>query len=330
MDNTEFLNKKTDSSVQSLHLHQEIIEEEILPRLPVKSLLKFRCVSKSWRSMIGSKRFIKTHLKNSTNNQNYAQWKVIFNSREHGMIQCSMRSYLDEEGLNLSPIDNPPDDCLMITTDLVVGCCNGLVCVVNADEFCFFVLNAATRISIELPETDLIHHLQFTKLGFGWEEESGAYKVFVGVFYEDDDERLGKVYSSETNSWKTVEHGSLDWHCSLGKFARGRLHWVAVNGGHTYIESFDLKREVFETMELPCKLPKGDGICPWLWVIEGCLSVVCDDYGKGKRRVWIMKEYGVKESWVEEISKPSKKIRRCCEAFFYPESLVSPIPQENL
>ncbi|XP_057803068.1 F-box/kelch-repeat protein At3g23880-like [Salvia miltiorrhiza] len=323
----DFLNKKTGSSVHSLHLHQEIIEEEILPRLPVKSLLRFRCVSKSWHSLIGSERFIKTHLKNSTNNQNYAHWKVILNSRKHGMVHCSMLSYLNEERVNLSPID----DNLMITTDLVVGCCNGLVCVVNADEFCFFVLNPATRISIELPEIDhLIHHLQFTKLGFGWEEESGAYKVFVGVFYEYGDERLGKVYSSKTNSWKTVEHGCLDWHCTSGKFACGRLHWVAVSGGHTYIESFDLKSEVFETMELPCKLRKGDGIRPWLWVIEGCLSVVCDDYGNGKRRVWIMKEYGVKESWVEEISKPSKKIRRCCEAFFYPESLVSPIPQDNL
>ncbi|XP_057803097.1 F-box protein CPR1-like [Salvia miltiorrhiza] len=209
---------------------------------------------------------------------------------------------MDEERVNISPIDDPTDDRLMITTDLVAGCCNGLVCVINTDECRFFVSNTATRISIELPD--------------------------IGLTYSSSS--INEIRSSKTNSWKTVEHGSLDWHCSLGKFACGRLHWVAVSGGYTYIESFDLKTEVFGTMELPCKLQEGDGIRPWLCVIEGYLSVVCDDIGNGKRRVWVMKDYGVKESWVEVITQPSEKFTRCCKVFFYPESLVSPIPQKNL
>lgn len=227
-----------------------------------------------------------------------------------------MRSYLNEESVHSSPVDDPTADHLM-TTGLAVGCCDGLVCIVNVNERLFFMWDPATRISIELPEIDF--DLQIMKYGFGWDEESGAYKVFVGVMYDDDHETLGKVYSSKTNSWKTVEHGCVDWYCSSGKSVCGRIHWLTMSG---HIEWFDLKSEVFGRIEQPCKAE--DGVELWLWVIGECLSVVRQD--NTKCSVWVMEEYGVKESWVELISQPASKVTPACEHFFYPESLVSPLP----
>jgi hypothetical protein len=52
------MQKKT----QTAELPEELVLDEILIRLPVKSLLRFKCVSKAWRTAISDPSFIRTHL----------------------------------------------------------------------------------------------------------------------------------------------------------------------------------------------------------------------------------------------------------------------------
>ncbi|XP_062015337.1 putative F-box protein At3g51171 [Rosa rugosa] len=42
--------------------YEEDVIAEILARLPVKSLMRFRCVCKSWRALISESYFVKKHL----------------------------------------------------------------------------------------------------------------------------------------------------------------------------------------------------------------------------------------------------------------------------
>lgn len=333
MDNE---NTPHQSSMQSLYLPQEIITEEILSRLPVKSLLRFRCVSKPLRSLIDSKRFAKTHLHNYTNNHtNYDHWRVILHCaphglRQHGPNQSSLRSYTDEPFLEPFPIDDPENNHLM--SGRVVDCCNGLFCVFKRPSF--FLWNPATRISTELPEVDL-QNLPIRKWGFGWEEESGAYKVFVGA--SDDEETIARIYSSKTNTWRRVEHGSLPLRGRFGKVAWGKIHWLAKNGEHVYIELFDLKSEGFGMIELPWKSKVSFSLS--LWEFAGCLRVGYEnnDNATSRDRVWVMEEHGVKKYWVEEIYELDEKVTHthtrthdgCCITTFYIQSLVSPLLLED-
>ncbi|KAL3506363.1 hypothetical protein ACH5RR_031745 [Cinchona calisaya] len=55
--------------------HELLIE--ILSRLPVKSLVKFKCVSRIWLSLISSPHFIKTYLKISSNLDGFSHHCLI-------------------------------------------------------------------------------------------------------------------------------------------------------------------------------------------------------------------------------------------------------------
>ncbi|XP_057802833.1 F-box protein At1g52495-like [Salvia miltiorrhiza] len=316
------------NTAKSQHLHQDIIEE-ILSRLPVKSLLRLRCVSKSWRCLIGSNRFIKAQLEKSRNYQNYARWQTIFNYNSEnpvpGLKRCSKLSYLNDPFVDPSPIDDPTNNHLLMAT----------------------LWNPATRISIELPKLDL----EIIKYGFGWDEQSDAYKVFAVLCSHVENEWIGNVYSSKTNSWKTVEHGSLDLDYEDGDYLCGKIHWVA---SENYIESFDLKSEMFGMIELPVKPEVG--VRPWLESLleeeeerGGRLRVVYEYTDNGTRIVWEIKKYGVKESWVKvSVGGPfpsynastsllwefddegvleifPSEIVGCDQTSFYIESLVPPI-----
>uniref|UniRef100_K4BVS7 F-box domain-containing protein n=1 Tax=Solanum lycopersicum TaxID=4081 RepID=K4BVS7_SOLLC len=50
---------------------------EILIRLPVKTLLKMRSVSKSWSSLISTPEFVKAHVKFSANNREFAHHRLL-------------------------------------------------------------------------------------------------------------------------------------------------------------------------------------------------------------------------------------------------------------
>ncbi|KAI3459039.1 hypothetical protein Pfo_015702 [Paulownia fortunei] len=252
------------------NLPEEIITE-ILSRLSVKSLLKFRCISKSWCSLISSKHFIKTHLENSTKNTTLAHHRIIstFMQPLWRLKHCSLHSLKK-----------------------------------------FFLWNPSTRKSKNLPDFDarLMHikHGFITKFGFGFDESSGDYKVYAVfslIWIDCRYQAIGKVYSLKADSWeniKSFKDGSpFD---EGGKFASGKLHWSKNSGLNSRwdICSFDLKSEVYGVVEQP-SYAEG-GFYPNLDAL-GCLCVLCD-YPKTSADVWVLKQYGVKESWDKVVTVP--------------------------
>ncbi|KAL6536574.1 hypothetical protein OROGR_001818 [Orobanche gracilis] len=293
------------SNVDTLNIPPEIIME-ILARLPVKSLLKFRCVCKFWLSLISSSQFIKIHLKNSTDNlilSNHMLLLTICN-RNFDLRHCSVKSLMFEPHTVAYTIDYPMKN--HHSAVWVVGSCNGLVCVA-IDEDDIFLWNPATRLSKKLPPVSVQLRQGFYYIwGFGYDESDDDYKV-VGVFcvFRDGShyDSVVKIYSLRTDSWKIIESfkGGVPLHDS-GKFASGKLHFPATHEFSDWnIVSLDLNSEDYGTVEQP---NYGEVFFDAsLGVLRGCLCVICN-YENVRSDVWVLKEYGIKESWTKLVTIP--------------------------
>ncbi|KAL3507355.1 hypothetical protein ACH5RR_032737 [Cinchona calisaya] len=292
--------------------HELLIE--IISRLPVKSLVKFKCVSRTWFSLISNPHFIKTHLINSSKKDDFGHHGLILtvlppNSHSH-LKQCSVESTLDVAATTTSevteidyPMKNP------YKSVWVVGSCDGLVCIA-IEEDDLFLWNPSIRKSKKLPDLGVkIKHGCYMIFGFGYDNLNDDYKV-VGVFcvfcggnvYETE----VRVYSLKSDAWKRIEDFKggvlLD---DSGKYANGKLHWASSHGFDSNpswkIISLDLGSETYGEVERP---EYGDGLYDWTFgVLGGCLSVLFD-YERTRADVWVMKEYGVRDSWSKVVSVP--------------------------
>lgn len=188
----------------------------------------------------------------------------------------------------------------------VVGCSNGLCCVL-VDGKDFILWNPSTRQYRKLPDV-YERYLWVDIEGFGYDERNEDYKILVvlmvswfGAFRS-----IFRLYSLKKNSWKTVDFGGDAPYKGQGVFVSGKLHWVrrdvVYRGIALNINSFDLGTEAVGVVEQP-RIADGYGLYPALGVLDGCLCVLCDNSDSGTE-VWVMKEYGVRESWCKVMSVP--------------------------
>ncbi|XP_073131532.1 F-box/kelch-repeat protein At3g23880-like [Henckelia pumila] len=289
-------------------LPEEIIVE-ILARLPVKSLLKFRCVSKSWLTLICSRQFIKSHLNNSRVGRNLSNYRIMFTicSPTFDLKHCPLSSLMQEPSTDACSIDYPKKHTQRAVW--FVDSCNGLICLALNEKELFF-WNPSTRKSKKLPPVNVNIKRGFYNIyGFGYNECDDDYKV-VGIFCVFGNagayESMVKIYSSKTNSWKRMEDfkGGVPLDDS-GKFASGKLHWSASSKlGLDFrwdIVSLDMKNEEYGIVEQPNYGERE--FDSTLGVLGECLCVLCN-YLCINADLWVLKEYGVKQSWTKVATVP--------------------------
>ncbi|CAI9104453.1 OLC1v1003122C1 [Oldenlandia corymbosa var. corymbosa] len=184
---------------------------EILLRLPAKSLVKFKCVSKPWRSLISSPEFIKTHLAIASGRDDYGHHRLIFTvlskSRKLRNQLYSVSSLLHKSisAAKVVNIDNPLQHPESVT---VVGSCNGLVCFYNRIGE-LVLRNPCTREYKKLPDTGIGGGNEAGSswiFGFGYDNLNDDYKL-VGIYwglYSDPDCKI-ILYSLKNNSWRKMD-----------------------------------------------------------------------------------------------------------------------------
>ncbi|KAL3328928.1 hypothetical protein AABB24_036174, partial [Solanum stoloniferum] len=152
-------NSKKDSIFTLPTLPSELIVE-ILLRVPVKFLLQFRCVSKSWLDLISSPKFVKTHLSLSVKNKDYPHHRVVLTVRNESISGESRPVHSDYSLSSLR--NNSVIDPFVLDFPMkkrqqgisIVGSVNGLICVAIGDGD-LFIWNPSIRKFKNLPDSRL-------------------------------------------------------------------------------------------------------------------------------------------------------------------------------
>ena len=201
------------------------------------------------------------------------------------------------------------------------GSCNGLICISNiADDIAFWNPNIRKhRIIPYLPTTPRSESdttLFAARVhGFGFDSFAGDYKLvrisyFVDLQNRSFDSQV-RVFSLKMNSWKELPSMNYALCCArtMGVFVENSnlnsssLHWVVTRKLEPFqpdlIIAFNLTLEIFNEVPLPEigeVNSESESFEIDVAVLGGCLSMIVN-YQTTQIDVWVMKEYGLKDSW---------------------------------
>ncbi|KAL4362268.1 hypothetical protein GQ457_04G024960 [Hibiscus cannabinus] len=290
-------------------LPQELILD-ILSRLPTPTLVQSRSVSRAWHILIRDKALVNKHFNRLLGNDPTFILKIRDQPPQN---QLYFGDFSSDVTIMTKKLTMPP-----LPSFHLVSSCNGLLCLrgTHASFGLICIYNPFTRDYIELPKLIAKHPSHHVGvLGFGLDATTDKYKV-VEVLYKGITRR---DFTSSSPSVESVVHilsvGSPTWR-NLGNFpfhfmwqksqvlVNGKLHWMSYpdkNNAANLIMSFDLADEQFQEVPMPDCI-SSDRDLHELVVLRGCLSAVSFDEENKELEIWVMKEYGVRESWVKEFS----------------------------
>ncbi|KAL9400893.1 hypothetical protein Peur_004742 [Populus x canadensis] len=241
---------------------------DILSRLPIKTILNCRCVCKTWLHYISDSFFAKLHLARSPTS---LLLKTISNNPESRNLQLVQ--------ITGKPLDGSHDDIYL---------CNPIL---------------GGYISIPPAAGQETRHLSNFALGYcAITKEYKVLRTFcskTGSYYQPEAE----IYTIGTGKWRSIQKALLNLRMFIvDSFVCGSIHWElrdeddCVNS----IGSFNFENEQFSQLSLPPRYDEGDVT---LTAFEGCLGLsFFHTYSDPQYEIWIMKEYGNKESWTKQFT----------------------------
>ncbi|OIT28093.1 PREDICTED: F-box/kelch-repeat protein At3g06240-like [Nicotiana attenuata] len=279
-------------------LPQEIIID-ILSRLPAKFIGQFRCVSKQWRHFLSDPQFIKFHF--SIHNK---EEKLICISRSHSLNTITFTHNITDGILRKLNFQQLSDNWVRI-----FGSCNGLVLVENEEKI-LFLINPTTLKYHKIPIFHFARQIpgSFSVSGLGYDFANDDYKVVTlsHYYYEHEpDIRITfiDIYSVRKGLWRRLENLPYDLEDSLqtsGVLVNGALHWLVSKlfDDSFVVVAFDLSYETFLEMPTPTTIDNNNVVCYDLVAVRGCLCMFTDTE-ENRIDAWMMKEYGVEDSWTK-------------------------------
>ncbi|CAM0949124.1 unnamed protein product [Alopecurus aequalis] len=247
---------------------------EVLQWLPVKSVLRFQAVCRSWAALLSSDEFRSLHMAASR-----APQKLLYISPTAGydstaVYSCplspssssSSRCHRDGGSL-LFTIDGARGNCVEVVSPAP---CRGLILLYDAVATAYYICNAATRAAARLPPSP--NRASNSTAGLGFDARTKEYKVvrlIIGMPYDKEWVRC-EVYTPggrHGDCWRLPVAGGVPsslrqlvasaiLNASFNKlppvFANGSLHWLLdPRKPGVAVISFSITEETFACIPSP-------------------------------------------------------------------------------
>lgn len=226
---------------------------EVLLRLPIRSLLRFKSVSKSWLSIISSHRFAKSHLATADiDDQNLIVHQEPADVDEEKEVDGSFALFHLGSGRTFHDLKFPYSQGEYPSEDIfstLIGSDCGIVCVsvdlsnwpVTKKKFDIYLWNPATKHSKLIPPyTKPDDDRTNGALGFGFDHIDFDFKLVKVLSHN----LSAKVYSSVRNDWQNIQPKPSDvpQGNTFDVSFHGFLFAIGKNSG---MMAFDLNKELF-------------------------------------------------------------------------------------
>ncbi|MFS7932155.1 putative F-box domain, galactose oxidase/kelch, beta-propeller, F-box associated interaction [Helianthus anomalus] len=248
-------------------LPYEVLQSEVLPRLPAKSIGRFRCVCKAWNSFLSTPDFARMHLRYQTNH------KLLLLD----LLSPTFRT-LDREPLNHDSITTTRPIPFKKHDVLIIASLDGLVCVCleKTRELAFW--NPLTGAYKKI-RTPFFNDISCGALAF-YNDSLNDYKllhvVSEGAF----------IYSRRLDSWRKINaplerYNVSNFVWSMTTFVGDKVYFKVHSRstrGLWCLMCFDVECEKFKEIQFP-PIPCGAHLRVNLAALNGCihLCVACGE-----------------------------------------------------
>ncbi|XP_074265235.1 F-box/kelch-repeat protein At3g06240-like [Silene latifolia] len=314
---------KMGKASSNKYIPPEILTQ-ILVNLPAKSLLKFRCVCKTWCSIIHNPDFVSIHHQFCKNNNSnlikLLDLECLVPPR--GYSGCLLALRKSDKRRKIGQIFKSNE------TYYLHGTCHSLL-FVSPSKALFYgwfrLCNPSIRKSLRLPLCPLLscsgyHYFTFV-LGFA--ANTGDYKVIAISFESNLDVEIPKkrvmVYTLSDHQWAARDNGLDNIDCLRYEhlfgpyyFCEGAAHWLGKDPYEdtsnqddkpTHLVSLDFDTESFTFLELPHALDEVDTISRSLFLLGESLATFC--ISSVSFKIWVLKQQSGKREWTLWFSGPS-------------------------
>ena len=296
------------------------IMDDIFLRLPVKSLLQCRCVSKLWCNIIDDPSLANMHQTQASDQEPPLLFGLTLDNKSDELDLYELEDNCKNLSLGKIPLLNFVSKNFDIGTEAfnLESICNGLLCFAN---FSTVILSNPLRQEIlMLPEaTNQYPVTNIDKYGLGFDTSTNTYKVVhvfcKGLDYNTMRYKFGsEVYTlgSTSKSWREISsippYPLCLWRRSV--YANESIHWIVDTSLHNdnlkgMIVSFDIGKEEFHLTPHPVDIDIYTFGVGHLIHLKGDLAIVETGSHFNTIVIWVLKDWN-NIRWVREFT-----IHRC-------------------